>query len=206
VLQKFLGRYHETSREVSENTVKVPLPELRELYEQVGGATFEQGLYRVHDPVSSEASTTLVKQAFPEVAQKVGPCFGYDWLGRQFGLDLSRKDPNGRFMVLMHEPGTSAVRGLPATVASFHDQILIDQAEAALAVAYFQHWAAQTKRRYLPLGRQSCVGYKVPLFLNGKDEVGNLEVSDLEVYWSISGQLRNQAMRGQKIRSVSIGD
>jgi hypothetical protein len=204
VLKAFLGQYKETGREAT--SVSSTFPEFRELYEQVAGATFNEGLYRVHDPNSSETSTDLVKEAFPEVAKKVGPCFGYDWLGRQFGLDLSRRDPTGKYMVLMHEPGTSAVRGLPATVESFHDRILIEQAEAALAVAYFNEWASKTKRSFLPLSRKSCVGYKVPLFLNGKDELNNLEVSDLEVYWSICGQLRNQAMKGQPIRSIRIGD
>lgn len=28
-----------------------------------------------------------------------------------------------------------------------------------------------------------CIGYKVPLFLGGKDDVSNLELSDLDVYW-----------------------
>jgi Domain of unknown function (DUF1851) len=42
----------------------------------------------------------------------------------------------------------------------------------------------------LPLGTMQCTGYKVPLFLGGKDPAENLEVIDLEVYWSLSGQLR----------------
>jgi Domain of unknown function (DUF1851) len=35
-----------------------------------------------------------------------------------------------------------------------------------------------------------CVGYQVPLFLGGKDSLENLEITDLDVYWSLSGQLR----------------
>lgn len=34
-----------------------------------------------------------------------------------------------------------------------------------------------------------CVGYKVPLFLNGEDNISNLELSDIEVYWGIMGQM-----------------
>ena len=33
-----------------------------------------------------------------------------------------------------------------------------------------------------------CIGYKVPLFLHGSDTVDNLEVTDMDVYWSICGQ------------------
>jgi hypothetical protein len=32
----------------------------------------------------------------------------------------------------------------------------------------------------------------VPLFLSGKDEVENLEVIDLEVYWELTGQALQQ--------------
>jgi hypothetical protein len=45
----------------------------------------------------------------------------------------------------------------------------------------------------LPLSSSQCAGYKVPLFLGGKDSLENLEVIDLEVYWSLSGQLRDGA-------------
>jgi len=33
------------------------------------------------------------------------------------------------------------------------------------------------------------MGYRKPLFLGGSDEVENLEVSDLDVYWHIMGQI-----------------
>jgi hypothetical protein len=181
-------------------------PELGELFAERGGTTVEEGLYRIHDWPSSAVVTDLVKEAFPEVSANVGPCFGYDWLGREFGLDLSRRDDAGRYAVYMHEPGTSSVRALPATVATFHDRILVEQREAALAAAFFEEWAAATQRRHLPLGRNQCVGYKVPVFLNGKDEIDNLEVSDIEVYWSICGQLRLLAMRERRIRSLRIDD
>jgi hypothetical protein len=35
-----------------------------------------------------------------------------------------------------------------------------------------------------------CVGFRSPLFLGGQDSVDNLELTDLDVYWSLSGQLR----------------
>jgi len=34
-----------------------------------------------------------------------------------------------------------------------------------------------------------CVGYITPLFLGGQDEFENFEISDLEVYWAINGQI-----------------
>jgi hypothetical protein len=44
------------------------------------------------------------------------------------------------------------------------------------------------------LGFNECVGYRTPLFLGGSDDVANLEISDIDVYWTIMGQLRLKAL------------
>jgi hypothetical protein len=38
-------------------------------------------------------------------------------------------------------------------------------------------------------GHTQCVGYRKPLFLGGADKLENLELSDLDVYWHLMGQL-----------------
>jgi hypothetical protein len=56
---------------------------------------------------------------------------------------------------------------------------------------------------------QECVGYRVPLFLNGKDAVSNQELIDTEVYWETQCQLYNQIKKlpdGTKIGSVKINE
>ena len=42
------------------------------------------------------------------------------------------------------------------------------------------------------LNYNECLGYKIPLFLNGKDVVANHEKLDLEVYWHLSTQIYNK--------------
>jgi hypothetical protein len=42
----------------------------------------------------------------------------------------------------------------------------------------------------VPLGFDQCVGYDVPLFLGGADTIENLHVEDIDVYWSLTAQLR----------------
>jgi hypothetical protein len=37
-----------------------------------------------------------------------------------------------------------------------------------------------------------CVGYKVPSFFGGKDVLENMELSDLDVYWTLMQQLIRQ--------------
>jgi len=67
---------------------------------------------------------------------------------------------------------------------------VVDDPETFLATDLFEPWAAAGGR--LP-GPDECVGFKVPLFLGGAGDVANLEVSDLEVYWSFAAQLRLQS-------------
>ena len=87
--------------------------------------------------------------------------FGYDWLGRNFALDTQRD------VVLIFEPGTGEI----------------------LNTEFFTEWFEANGNFVLP--HNKCVGYKVPLFLNGEDDIENLEVSDMEVYWEIMMPLMN---------------
>ncbi|WP_326565906.1 T6SS immunity protein Tdi1 domain-containing protein [Amycolatopsis rhabdoformis] len=158
---------------------------------EFAGATFGGGLYRVHDHASGAQASTLIAEAFPEYATRVCP-FGYDWLGRQFAVDSGRTVA-GQPQVLLLEPGTGEALEVPLSFAVFHDKELVEYAEAALATGFFDSWSGENGDS-VPLRRDQCVGYRVPLFLGGQDVIENLEVSDLEVYWSICGQLRRRAL------------
>lgn len=159
-----------------------------ELAGEYAGVTFGRGLYRIHDAQSGPRALAFVLEAFPEFAKRVVP-FGYDWLGRQLAVDYGRLQGD-QPEVLLLEPGTGEALQIPATFAAFHDEVLIEQTDAALASGFYEAWTAEPGAS-LPLGRDECVGYRVPLFLGGDDELENLEVSDVEVYWSICGQLRS---------------
>lgn len=161
-----------------------------EFVREFGGATFSSGLFRVHDDLTGSQAKALVDAAFPEVAARVCP-FGYDWLGRQFAVDADRR-VGGQPLVLLLEPGTGEVLEIPVTFAAFHDEELVEFPDAALATEFFDSWSVAHPSA-LPLRRDQCVGYRVPLFLGGVDTVDNLEVMDLEVYWTICGQLRAAA-------------
>jgi hypothetical protein len=85
---------------------------------------------------------------------------------------------------------------VPCDIEMFHEVELIDSGDAALAETFFSQW--------IQIGGGSpsysqCVGYKRPLFLGGTDTVDNLELADLDVYWTISAQLI------AKLRGVSPG-
>lgn len=154
---------------------------------EFAGASFESGLYRVHDDQTGPLAMALIAAAFPEFSTRACP-FGYDWLGRQFALDSSRVEGDEP-QVLLLEPGTGEALEIPVSLAQFHNEELSEHADAALARSFYQSWS-RVDRESLPLGRDQCVGYRVPLFLGGNDDIENLEVMDLDVYWTLLGQLR----------------
>jgi Domain of unknown function (DUF1851) len=176
-----------------------------ELAERFAGCTFENGLYRIHDAESGPRASMLIADAVNAVAARSCP-FGYDWLGRQFAID-SQRDEGGEPLVLLIEPGTGSALEVPRTLETFHED-LDELREPALAASFFTQWARLNGDR-LPLKRSECVGYRVPLFLGGADTVDNLEVSDVEVYWSLFGQLYQRTRHltpGTRVDGVAIAD
>lgn len=177
-------------------------PGFSRLMDLFAGCTFEAGLYRLHTDGSALAANRLVADAFPDFANRVA-CFGFDWLGRQFALDAARR-AGEEPLVIMLEPGTGEAREIPASFSSFHNEELTEYANEALASEFFRAWE-QARPGSLPLAHSECVGYQVPLFLGGADAVENLEVIDLDVYWTICGQLLQGTRRlpaGATIRRI----
>ena len=187
MLERFTDSFGITDRAVSGAGSDQTVP-LDARFAQLGGCTFERGLYRVHSEASAAAASKVVAEAFPEFRARLW-CFGFDWLGRQFALDRSR-GAAADWEVLMLEPGTGQALEIPA-FSRFHDEELVDYTEEVLAVSSFSDWISAHSSA---VGFDQCVGYRTPLFLGGQDTLGNLEVSDIDVYWTILGQLRLKAM------------
>lgn len=175
---------------------------LETFFSRYGGATFNDGLYRVITPKVGTLAYEFLKVAFPEFSSSVAP-FATDWLGRIFCLDSTRHE-GGEMAVTMFEPGTGEALNIPANLGSFHDEELIDYPDEALAVNAYQEWIA----RFGQVPRfDQCVEYKTLLFLGGTDGIDNMHLSDLDVSWSISAQLIERVRGlppGTKISRVSL--
>jgi hypothetical protein len=186
------------------NYLEPRAPGIVEFLSHYGGLSFEGGLYRIHAVTDMAKWTAMVSAVFPGFKDRIF-CFSYDWLGRHFALDFKRIE-NTRCLILMLEPGSGEVLEIPADFHSFHNQELIDYRNEALASEFYESWLSiDGKKPTLT----ECVGYRVPLFLGGKDEMDNLEITDMEVYWSITGQLlakTRQLPDGAKIGQIRIGD
>lgn len=170
----------------------------KRLVAAAGGRSFAGGLYRTHTVESSAGLLEQIDAAFPEAPQHTAP-YGYDWLGRQFCAQADSEDA----LTLMFEPGTGEILEIPVPFASLHDDELVEYRNEALASDFFSS--------YLAAGGQApnltqCVGYRTPLLLGGHDTVPNLELTDMDVYWHISGQLIARAKgltEGTRLDSVS---
>ncbi|WP_081888231.1 T6SS immunity protein Tdi1 domain-containing protein [Verrucomicrobium sp. BvORR034] len=169
-------------------------PNLSAIIGALGGKTFLHGLYRVLRSDRMDAAKAAMEKVFPEYRGRIVP-FAFDWLGRHFAVDLARIE-DGRPQVLMLEIGAAEAMEIPASVADFHNVELVEYADDALSFPFWQQWRASNPN---DLSYSECVGYKVPLFLGGADELANLETIDLSVYVEICGQLRN------KTRTLAAG-
>lgn len=160
---------------------------LDEFMARYEGATFNEGLYRIHTLEGRRKWSALAEEAYPSFKGK-SSCFAYDWLGRQFALDGARRH-RGEPLLLLLEIGTGQALEIPLTFADFHTRELVEDPDAALLPGPYQEWLA---RGHKPLGPRECVGYKTPLFLGGADDMDNMEVTDMEVYWGLCSQMLAQ--------------
>jgi hypothetical protein len=177
------------------------VPGLSHVLEQLGGTTLNHGWYRVLRSDQVMATTKALEDVFPEYRGRV-VAFGFDWLGRHFAHALGKDEPT----VLGLEVGAGEAMVIPGTVLEFHNEILINDSDAALAEQFWNEWRIKNPA---DVEFSKCVGYKVPLFLGGTDVVGNLEVYDLELYVNLCGQLRNKVRKlrpGQSIGSIAFQD
>lgn len=207
-LSRFLGRYSVDAN--LEAPVVAPMRqtggrppgtmpgEVAELLETIGGMSFSGGLYRLHRLEDIASWNETLATAWSDTRGRV-TCFAYDWLGRQFALFE-------KAMILQFSAGVLEWVEIPADIKTFHNEILLDLAEPALAVNFYNAWLESGGK---PPRYSECVGYKRPLFLGGDDWVENLEVIDMDVYWTVTAPMIAKARRvgvGGLIGKIEIGE
>ncbi|OAH13201.1 T6SS immunity protein Tdi1 domain-containing protein [Streptomyces jeddahensis] len=194
MLEKFLTRYRVTDRLPAEpaDAAAGPVPEaVGELFAALSGASVEHGLYRVHTPRTAAAANAVCGRLLRGFEQRMY-CFGFDWLGRNLAVDLATGEPADPHVVLV-EPGAGELMESGIGLHPFHDEVLVTDT-SPLAADFFDQWRA-TQPGFERLAFDECVGYKVPLFLGGEDEVHNLERVPYDVYWDLCVQLRTGTRR-----------
>lgn len=169
---------------VSDGKKRDILSLFRELY---GGRSFGRGMYRVFSSENIDRWTKIVREAYSDY-KKDYELFAYDWLGRCFAIINKDSEEEN---VIMFEIGTGDILIIPCNFVEFHNSEIPENASECLAKEYFEEWEETAT---CELAIDQCVGYKVPLYLGGEDDIPNLEISDMEVYWGLLGQIRNKIM------------
>lgn len=203
---KFLSQYRITSRlnHVADGAGAAVPPTLSELFARFSGTTFGDGLYRIHTPESAAASNDFCARLIRGFAGRMY-CFGFDWLGRNLAVDLWGGDGEG--LVVLVEPGAGELLESEVELTPFHDEVLVAD-PTGLAAGFFDEWRSANPG-FDRLAFDQCVGYKVPLFLGGDDEVHNLEVVPYDVYWELCVQLRTGTRHmpaGTTIQRIIVAD
>lgn len=142
---------------------------------------FNNGIFIVFDNGNIEKWNDVVLEMFPNIEEKF-KLFAYDWLGRIYATNENET------AILLFDPGTHDILFLDESFVDFINTTIPANAEDIFASKMFNKWIKKNKKLSYP----NCVGYKVPLFLGGKDKIKNMEETDMEVYWSISAQIISQ--------------
>ncbi len=204
--KKFLEKFSITNDVGSssfESSKELVSEDLVETIRELGGKTFNNGVYRVLTGKKIPEMTKELCNVFPECKNNI-MCFGYDWLGRSFAVRLKSKRGEKGLQVLLLEPGAGEIMEISASIVDFHNYELVNHANDALAIDFYKQWQSINNK---PIDPSQCVGYKVPLFLGGSDTIDNLELIDMDVYIEICGQLRNKIIdlpEGKTIKEITI--
>lgn len=169
-----------------------------ELISKEGGTIFENGIFRIHTFESSLHWALLLERYFADNKRNVYP-FAFDWMGRHFCIN----DKNN--IIYMFDSAMFEVFTLDRSIDAFFNEDLVEDADDLLNATLFMNACQSLQIKELKFDR--CIGYKVPLYLGGKDEISNWEILDMEVYWDFMHQIYIQVKDlpdGTKIDKINL--
>jgi hypothetical protein len=142
--------------------------------------SFGSGLFRVVDSNNLEYFKGLVQSCFSELSDDIR-VIGFDWLGRIFvSSDTSDSE------IYMCDAGSHEILEIPLGIKEFLNNEIPAYPDELFALDFYKEYISQggTSPSY-----DQCLGYKIPLFLGGLDDLSNIEQIDFDVFWTIMSQL-----------------
>ena len=140
------------------------------------GKSYREGLYRFFEEGKIQYWNGIVASCFPTYEGLI-IVMSYDWMGRIFAIENSSQK------VILFEIGSGDVYDTDADVLDFHDNLIAEHPEECLISELFAEWRKLNNN--ISLKSTDCVSYKVPLIMGGNDELENLDLCDMDVYWEI---------------------
>ncbi len=151
--------------------------------------SFGNGLFRVVDSNNLEYFKGLVQSCFPELADDIR-VIGFDWLGRIF-ISSESND----ITTYMCDAGSHEILEIPLGIKDFLNHEIPEYPDELFALEFYKKYISQVG---ITPSYNQCIGYKVPLFLGGLDDLSNIEQVDLDVFWTIMAQLWQTQLDNKK--------
>jgi len=155
----------------------------KDFFDNFGGKQFGEGLLNTIRLEDTGKWKEYLVDAFSRLEGKILP-FGYTWDGIFFSIDIR----DGKMIIC--DAGASQCFALPVSLKDFLNEYLSDRSADFLNAAEYRQWKSVNG----PVPYGFCAGWRIPLFLNVIDDLENRELCDMEVYWGITGQIRQQVM------------
>ena len=112
----------------------------------------------------------------------MGALLAFDWMGRQFAIDLNDSNKNYLF-----DPATGEDFELEQSLSDFFNEELVVYRDDTLVTDDFKIVIKKFNIDFLPPDK--CIGYKKLLFLGGGDNLENIEIIDMDIYWDLNYQI-----------------
>lgn len=190
--ERFVASYPQENLEASpveESWRLFDIEGARHFFNTYAGVAFGGGIYRVFRLGEPEQWNENVLGIFSQFSGEI-ECFATDWMGRVFAWDFAGQ------RVLLLDPGFGEALKIPVNFIDLHDREFVEYPEESLSKGLYERFLSikDLKER---ITRDQCVGYRVSPFLGGADDVENLEVIDMEVYWSVCSDIYNKVKRSK---------
>lgn len=159
--------------------------ELKDFLNSYGGETFDNGLYRTHSLNTAIKWTALLEQYYPEFKGQLR-CFGYDWEGNM----VVQKMEGGNSEVMIFEISSGDYFALEQTITGFHEEDLVEYRDETLHEEKFH--LVTSHLGITGISGNDCIAHRVSLLIGGEDVPENMQVTDMEVNWSVQQQLMDE--------------
>lgn len=190
-MNKFLEKYKITDKQ--ENQIidretfieTINFPFVYDIINELGGISFNKGLFRIHTFEYVFKWTKLLKDYFKEEISDFDlVCFASNWQGNMYCVNALNSK------IIYFDPATVEFFEAEFSIEDFFNEVLVDDEYDIIFEDYFVE--AKNIKKFDFIDYDKSIGHIIYLHLGGEDQVSNLEIVDTEVLWSLQIEVANR--------------
>lgn len=151
---------------------------------ELGGMLMYEGAYGIFSLPDALDATRLCLTYFPEFSGYT-IVIGRDWLGYLFAVDFSRL-LDAIPTVIVFDVNTHDALTTGMSIEQFHNSAVVEDPITCFNLDLYTEWQQQHAS---VTSLSQIVGYTIPLSLGGTDDFTNMVITDLDVYWTLTGDI-----------------